>query len=337
MDPEVHTTPVTLRRSLFLIPLVVLLISSLVALFFYFRSHKQGDFVSGFVAGPEDNLTSTNGRTNLVFLGFGGDGHEGVDLTDSMIFISLSHSTHSVSMLSIPRDIWVDSMKAKVNTAFHYGNARREGGGLDLTKSSVSEITGQPIHYALALDFTGFVTAIDAVGGIDVEVEREFDDYKYPIPGKEEAQPESDRYEHLRFNKGLTQMDGATALKFARSRYSQGEEGTDFARSKRQQKIILAFKDKLLSSQTLLNPDRLQEVVGSFRSNLDTDMKDGEFGSFFRFFTTFSNNGQRLVSLTLDDLLETPTNRSLYQGHWVLAPVTDWPTIHDYVAKNLAE
>lgn len=336
MDPEA-TAPTTSTRRPLLLALLVVAALALTGLFFYFRQRAESRFVSGLVTNPAYNLLSTDHRTNLVFLGLGGESHVAGDLTDSIMFISLSHVNNSITLLSIPRDIWVTTMQAKINTAYHYGNDRREGGGRDLAKSAVSEITGQPIHYALALDFEGFVAAIDAVGGIDVDVERTFDDFEYPIPGKETAEPEGDRYEHLHFDQGLTHMDGELALKFARSRHAEGEEGTDFARQERQQKIILAFKDKLLASETLLNLQTIENIVNSFRSSIDTDIEDDEFGSFFRFFLAFEKSGQSIQSLSLDDFLSTPQNKSPYQGQWVLIPTNSWDEIHDHVAKNLAE
>lgn len=335
MDPEVVTTPTVSRRFqplLIILALVVLLFSGL---FFYFRSHRSQEFVPGLVSNPLDNLASTAGRTNLVFLGFGGEGHQAADLTDSMIFVSLSHLDSSITLLSIPRDIWVDTMVAKINTAYYYGNERREGGGLDLAKSAVSEITGQPVHYALALDFQGFVEAIDAIGGIDLEIKNSFDDYQYPIPGKEDAEPESERYEHLHFDAGPAHLDGELALKFARSRHAEGEEGTDFARSARQQQIITAFQDKLLSSETLLKLDVLKDLFSRFRDNIDTDITDGEFGSFFRFFLNYQAANRPGQSLSLDDYLTSPKDSTPYQKQWVLIPTSSWEEIHGYVQDSL--
>jgi len=337
MDPAVNSPPVVSRRPLFILVAILLLFTLLILGFFYLRSRKGSNFVSGFVSDPGTSLASTAGRTNLVFLGIGGENHEAGDLTDSMIFLSLSHADSSLAIMSLPRDIWVDTMAAKINTAYHYGSTRREGGGLDLAKSAVAEVTGQPIHYALALDFEGFVAAIDAVGGIDVIVTQAFDDYKYPIPGQEDAEPESARYEHLHFDAGPTHMDGTTALKFARSRHAEGDEGTDFARSARQQLIIMAFKDKLLASQTLLNLETLKNIYNSFQSSVDTDIKEGEFGSFFRFFLKYQQANTPSLSLSIDDYLVNPLNRSSYQGQWVLIPEQNWAAIHDYVAQTLAQ
>ena len=338
MDPEVKVKPVFLLPRSLLIAAIVLL-SVLIAGFagFYFWSKTTRAVVTGLVADPATNLDSTVNRTNLVVMGTGGEGHQGGDLTDSMIFISLSHLTHSVTMISIPRDIWVTSLKAKVNTAYHYGNEKRSGGGLDLARSAVSEILGQPVHYSLSLDFAGFVKVIDALGGIDVDVLRTFDDYKYPIPGREDAEPESERYTHLHFDAGMTHMDGTTALQFARSRHAEGDEGTDFARSSRQQKIILATRDKILSSETLLSYDTLKNLLAGITSSMDTDIEEDEFASLFRFFLAYENSSQSLHAVDITSLVSNPKNTREYGGQWVLVPSVSWDNIYTYVAQNLAE
>ena len=80
---------------------------------------------------------------------------------------------------------------------------------------------GQPVHYALLIDFSSFKKAIDVLGGVDVNVERSFDDFHFPIEGKENDSCNGDptfscRYEHVSFKKGWQKMDGDTALKFAK-------------------------------------------------------------------------------------------------------------------------
>lgn len=305
-------------------------------IWWYLRYHASGQVVTGLAQDPAQTLQNVNGRTNVVFLGIGGEDHEGGDLTDSIIVFSYDHPSQRATLIPIPRDIWVPSLQARINTAYHYGNERREGGGRDLMKSSVSEVIGQPIAYVVVLDFHGFETTIDTIGGIDVDVAQSFDDYLYPIAGKEDAEPESARYEHLHFDKGMTHMNGATALKFARSRHAEGDEGTDFARSKRQEKVILAFKDKLLSSKTLLNITTLQNLVSSVSDSLDTDIKDIEAGAFIRLFLSYAQSGKSPTSVSIEDLYLVPKNKSAYQNQWVLIPKTNIGDIHAYVAKALS-
>lgn len=308
---------------------VTFLILFSLSLAWYAKNNSAQKIVSGVVADPISVLANEGGVTNVLLLGMGGEGHAGGDLTDSILLASLSLKSGSAKMLAIPRDIWVPSMQAKINTAYHYG-------GTDLAKTAVAEILGVPVHYVFILDFAGFTRAIDAVGGIDVMVENTFDDFKYPIPGKENVEPESDRYQHLHFEKGLTHMDGSTALQFARSRYAVGEEGTDFARGKRQEKIILAFRHKVFSTQTLLNANTLDNLKQSVLSSVITDIDAKQQGAFLKFFLGMEGLSE-LSTVSLDEYLVNPKPSALYQGQWVLLPSPDSQTLKSYVQSQLAQ
>lgn len=291
------------------------------------RLLKSPSTLTNLSRDPAESLESTNGRTNVLLLGMGGASHEAGDLTDSIILVSFNHQTKKLALISIPRDLWVESMVAKINTAYFYGRQRQEdGGGIVLAKAAVEEVLGLPVHYAFALDFSGFKEAIDLVGGVEVLVERTFDDYKYPIPGMENALPEESRYEHLHFDAGLQTMDGERALKFVRSRMSEDEEGTDFARSSRQRKVILAFKDKVLSSETLLNPTKLTELVSLYGQYIHTDIADADYGSFARMALLVKGDEVKSIALTTDDqetgqvgILMVGDKRN-YDGQYVLIP-----------------
>lgn len=302
----------------------------------YAKSHLAQNLVSGVVSSPADVLQNASGRTGVVLLGVGGDGHAGGDLTDSILFLSFNLASNTAIMIPIPRDIWIPSLQAKINTAYHYGNLARSSGGRDLIKSAVAETLGVPVHYVLALDFQGFVQAIDAVGGLDVEVTRSFDDFKYPIPGQETVLPESDRYQHIHFDQGLNHMDGATALKFARSRYAVGEEGTDFARASRQEKIILAFRAKVFSKGTIFNSTTMNNLKDSLTSSIDTDIDAREQGSFVKVLLALGNQAN-IKSLPLTDYLENPKSTKDYGGQWVLIPTPSLQALQSYVKTNLAE
>ena len=268
------------------------------------------------VTPPEDILRTTSGRTNFLLLGMGGASHEAADLTDTLMFVSLNPLTKDTVLLSIPRDLWIASLRAKINTAYHYG-------GLTAAKTAVTEILGQPIHYAVTLDFTGFTQTIDLVGGINITVPQTFDDFQYPIPGQETAPP-ADRYEHLHFDAGRQHLDGATALKYVRSRNAEGEQGTDFARSRRQQQVISAFKDKLFSAQTLLNPTRLLELKRTLSASLIHDLSDAEILALTKLAIGFSSTHLRSGALdTESGLLIHPPVSPRYDSQWVLIPRDD--------------
>lgn len=272
------------------------------------------------VTPPEDILRAASGRTNFLILGMGGAGHEAADLTDTIMFISLNPVTKDTVLLSIPRDLWVASLRAKINTAYHYG-------GLTAAKTAITAILGQPVHYAVTLDFAGFTEVIDLVGGINITVPATFDDFQYPVPGQETA-PLDERYEHLHFDAGPQRLDGTTALKYVRSRNAQGDQGSDFARSRRQQQVISAFKDKLFSAQTLLHPTRLLELKRTLSASLIHDLSDAEILALAKLAIGFSTASIR--SGNLDALLYHPPISSRYDSQWVLTPRAD-QNLKDYV------
>src|SRR3989344_2467245 len=322
---------------------IVILSGLAMALFIVIKlvSPYTGAFSSLFTP-LTSQLTHSSGRTNIIFLGIGGPGHEAPDLTDTIILASIKLDTGQVSLLSIPRDIWVPSMRAKVNTAYHYGNLRRPAdGGLILAKSSVSEVTGQPVHYAAVLDFTAFVSAVDRLGGIDVEVLESFTDDRYPLPGREEddcggQDPEClCRYEAITFTKGPTHMDGQLALKHARSRHSTADsEGTDYARSRRQVQVIKAIQTKVVfMAKYPRNWSTLKAVYDSLSSSLVTDFPKDQTITLTRLGLMARKHDLATAALSDPDTLYHPPVSPLYDNQWVLIPRDNNPQIvFDFVA-----
>lgn len=291
---------------------------------------------------PASSLKTTAGRTNLLLLGMGGKGHEGAELTDSMVVVSIHHQSKKATLISVPRDLYSEPYQTKINAVYYYGEQKQPGGGLLLVKAAVEEMTGVPIHYAFTIDFTGFKQAVDLLGGIDVNVEHSFDDYKYPIPGQENAQPESDRYEHLHFDAGWQHLDGDRALKFVRSRYAEGEEGTDYARSRRQQKVMLAIRDKVISSGTFLQPEKISDILNLYGQYIHTDLIFDNYVAFAKLALLVNRDNLNSIPLTTGDpdknilgVLENPSP-SAYQGQWVLiARDRNWEALRQYIANEL--
>ena len=312
---------VGLTRLLF----IVLIILSAIGFFWFLRNRSP--LSSTLKNLSTSSLAQHQGRTNILVMGRGGDGHEAPDLTDTIIFISLSHSGSSPLILSIPRDVWVPSLKAKINSAFHFGLERQSTpAGILLAKSAVSEIINQPVHYAVIIDFSTFVKALDLIGGLDINVDRTFDDFRYPIPGRESdpcgGDPETKcRYEHLRFEVGLRHMDGATALKYVRSRNSlDPEEGNDYARSRRQGKVISTAKAKLLSRDLLKQPVLYRQLYDLFAATTFTDIPSDLYFPLARLATRAKDEPVRSASLAEPDQLYHPPLSPLYQNQWVLVP-----------------
>lgn len=219
-------------------------------------------------------LKSSRDVTSVLLLGKGGEGHTAPDLTDTIIDVFVSRS-EKISLLSLPRDIWIPEIRAKINSAY-YWDKQRENEDYELTRLSVESVTNVSPDYIVVVDFSMFQDLVDALGGIEVVVENSFIDKKFPILGKEEDLCDGDRsfacrYETVSFEQGNQKMDGKIALKFVRSRNSEGDEGTDLAREKRQQKIIDAIKNKLLS-EIIFDPQKTFVMINSVFSNIETNI-----------------------------------------------------------------
>lgn len=233
-------------------------------------------------------------RINFLLMGIGGPGHDGPYLTDTIILASFKPSTKEASMVSIPRDLIVPTGNGsylKVNHVY----ALTQKDGLDkafaTTKQVISDTFGIPIHYMGIVDFRGFIKLIDTIGDIDVTVDRDFTDYQFPN--------NTSGIETVSFKKGKQKMDGSTALNFARSRHGNNGEGSDFARSKRQQKILLATKEKLSSFNTLFNPQKITALFGLVNDYTKTDIEPWEVVKLIQM--TKDTDSNKVTTLSLDD------------------------------------
>ncbi len=217
-----------------------------------------------------------NNRINILLLGIGGKGHDGGYLTDTIMIASIEPSTNKVAMVSIPRDLAVpieDMGWQKINHIDAYAEVEKPGSGGLAVSQAVSDLLNIPIDYYLRIDFTGFINIVDKLGGLEVTVENTLDDYRYPVLGREKADDWDSRFEHLHVEKGLQKMDGKLALKFARSRHGIRGEGSDFARARRQQLIIQAFKDKALKLSNIFKPTMIAEIITEFSEHVSTNLK----------------------------------------------------------------
>ena len=284
------------------------------------------------------SLKSTEGRINVLLLGMSGGSYEGPDLTDTMIVASVSKIGPAISLLSLPRDIWSETLKDKINSAYHYGEEKRKGGGKVLAKAIVEDVTGLVVHYVIVIDFSKFENLIDIVGGVDIVVPKAFIDTEYPVAGKENDDCGGDitfacRYETVQFQAGYQHMDGKTALRYVRSRHAEGDEGTDFARGVRQQDIIVALKEKIMKSKPWLHPNTSLKLLQIADVATDTDMTIGEQLTMGKYL--ISVQLQAITKISIEPLLITPP--SWMYGRYVLVPEKDYETIHAFIKSTLTQ
>ncbi len=291
---------------------------------------------------PITILLSTNsvkkidGTVNILILGIPGGSHEGPNLSDSITVAHYDFKTNHLTTIGIPRDIWSNTLRDKINTAYAYGEAKQEDGGLKLAKAEVGAILGMPIQYSVVISFTKFKDLVDFLGGIDVSVEKSFTDKDFPIEGKENDNCNGDlkyrcRYETVAFREGLIHMNGATALKFVRSRHAEGEEGGDFSRSGRQQLVIAALKNKVIDIAKSYNIKKLEDLYRKADSLVNRDVTNQELAMIVKSF--FLKKNYKQINLFLPEELFLVPNYIDYDGKYVLIPKSgSMNSVYKYVA-----
>jgi LCP family protein required for cell wall assembly len=351
---------------------------------------------------PEPSFT-------VALVGYGGAGHDGAYLTDSIMVARILLQQKKIVLLSLPRDLWVQlpsgdtpPAAAKVNAAFAMGLSgdrlypnrtaeyRGAAGGGNALKYELQQITGWTVDRYLGIDFLGFAKTIDALGGITVNVERTFDDYEYPISGREDAVcahsyplptdtttggespaptptvessptplPPVDtgvlvmedeivagrldphtpnllskdvrlypcRYEHLHFEAGPQTMNGATALKFVRSRHAV-QDGSDFGRSRRQQLFLLAVLDQVFRLNFIA---KIPDVYATVRSNIMTDFTAVDIASWLAQANEVRQYPITHIALTNQNYLELAMSADRQSILQPTAGIFNWSDIQNWL------
>lgn len=213
------------------------------------------------------------GQINVLLLGMRGNNMPGGGLlADTIMLVMAKPQENKVSILSIPRDLWVkhpdNSAQSKINSIHALYEEKGEGKGMEAMKQVIGEITGLPVHYAVRIDFVGFKELVDTVGGVDVYLDKPF---------SEPTQFEEENALDFSLPTGRNHIDGQKALFFVRARYAS----SDFERAKRQQQVLLALKDKLLSLGTLADFGKVNNILNVLGEDVRTDMDISEMKKFF--------------------------------------------------------
>jgi LCP family protein required for cell wall assembly len=236
---------------------------------------------------PELLKGEGRGRINILLLGRGGGSHDAPDLTDTLMIASVDPVNKTATLLSLPRDLWVnvpDKGVMKINAAWQSGVYKYHGkmvnnsidpkavkAGFDSVDQTIEDVLGLTIDYNVMIDFQAFQQAIDTVGGVNVNVPADLID---PTMAWENAN------NPVLAKAGPQTFDGKHALIYARSR----ETSSDFARSQRQRSLLVGLKSKVVNLGTLSNPLKISGLINSFGNNIQTDLS--------------LNNASRLYNLT---------------------------------------
>ncbi|HEX5744106.1 MAG TPA: LCP family protein [Candidatus Saccharimonadales bacterium] len=310
----------------------------------YFKLHKV---FRGSAAALDDNQDpdllrgESTGRVNILLLGRGGAGHDAPDLTDTMMLASIDVVNDKTTLISLPRDLWVNVPGAgvmKLNAVFETGEFNYLGqqapgttdpkaiqAGYDLVDQAVEDVLGIDVHYNALVNFHAFEQAVNAVGGVRVNVPEDLVD---PTMSWENGDSP------VIAKSGVHDFTGAKALRYVRSRATTD----DFSRTERQRAVLVALKSKVVSAGTLSNPLKLSSLIDSFGDNVDSDLS--------------VKNAQRLYQLTKDirsadtesvgfDKGESPlvTTGNVYGQSVVLpkAGLFEYDAIHRFIRLQLKD
>ena len=213
-----------------------------------------------------------NGQETVNFLLIGSDRRSGTSFrTDTMVIVIVRPLEGQVSLISIPRDLWVSipgSDNQRINTAYQLGDRiGYPGGGPGLLKDTILYNLGIRIDHTAMVDFDGFRQIVDTLGGVDVPVSCAYTDWRLIDPSYD---PENENNWYLyTAGPGLMHMDGDLALWYARSR----QRSSDFDRGRRQQEVLRALFSQALKSDTI---SRIPELYNNFKETVVTDLGLGD-------------------------------------------------------------
>ena len=290
----------------------------------------------------QNGYMNTSDRTNLLVMGYGGGTHDGAYLTDSMLVVSLLPQSHHTSLVSVPRDLWIQypptsGQYTKINSVYEFAsnNNKNAVAGGDAAAQKVALVTGMNVKYWLTIDFSGFRKVIDTIGGIDVYVP---DSFNACYPKNDDASVDAS-WIKVQFNKGMQHMDGNTAIEYARAREplevcGKGTsenlaELTDFGRSARQQIIVKAVLSKIKQSSTW---PKIYAAMDALKQAIYTNMSLADLSEFA---LKMDLNDTKAAHIGLSNQNVLADGQSP-DGQYILQPQNgDWSLIPKYIQQHL--
>jgi LCP family protein required for cell wall assembly len=287
-----------------------------------------------------------DGRVNILLLGRGGEGHEGADLTDTILVASIDPVNKEAALLSIPRDLYVKPTSGgytKINAVF--ANAKnsslantsqkdssRDQKATDAGFKAVEEVIqskiGIPVHYHAMVDFEGFKKAIDTVGGVDANVAE--------ANTVTEVMYLDGRNYKLDVGTGPQHFDGTRALAFSRSRHTSARG--DFDRSERQRLIMVALKNKIMSAGTYSNPLKVNQLMSDFGNHIQTNLSTGEVMRLYQIGQGLDSS--KIASVGLADPPNNYVTTDMINGQSVVVPragTDNFKEIQSFVRNRLRD
>lgn len=311
----------------------------------------------------------------VVLLGYGGGGHEGGYLTDTMILGYIQPKKQKITLISIPRDLWVplqtsaeETKHFKINAAYAVGKDDKKypqkpvqytgpAGGGAMAIDAIKMVTGLNVEHFATLSFAGFTKSIDTLGGVTVKVPLTFDDFYYPIEGEEKNTcgfSETDiatataalkgdkleqfftcRFEHLHFDAGEQQMDGTTALKFVRSRHSAQAGAGGDFARSQRQRALIQGIKEQIFSVGFL--PKMVPFITSLKQDFETDIDLDTMRSYVSRADEFRGYKISSISLSTDNVLSIGTSADRQSIVMPKEGIDQWQGIQQYIQDQLNE
>lgn len=351
-----------MNKKLFLLIFALIsLASSAIATYVFYSNKKAGEtqpqvlaLQTTFNINPEFENKDTFA---ILLLGYGGAGHEGGFLSDVIQVVLFDFQKQEIAFISIPRDLFVslpNGTTGKINTAFSLGDKSDPiHSGAEVAKQMATTVTGVPIDAFISVDFVGFQVAVGGLlDGLEVNVTEALDDPWYPIEGKQqdtcgkspeevaeltntlsgfelESQFEC-RYKRIQFPVGKQHMEGGDALAYVRSRHSSS--GGDFSRSKRQQNVLLALREKLFTLDAL---EKIPEFYKTMIALVDTDLDIDMISTLAPKLATTRNMQTKSITLSTENVF---VNSKSSAGAFIVVPkagLNNWQETWDFVTSQL--
>jgi len=360
----------------------ILVLTALFFGYFFYKANStvnkittKGGIISSFtkkITGKEVKLKGEEeGRINIAILGMRGKGVVGGgQLADTIIIASFirdnkegDKENYDISLMSVPRDLFVttpDGRKAKINYVYAEGAQKGEGQGLEYMKKMLSEVVGQPIHYAASINFKAFSDVVDALGGVEITRDKEFIEpvqfydknicdgdkggvFTIPIPGDFDIKYKkngkiSAKYPYC-LNKdaecggvfkvpaGTTNLNGEQALCYVRARATS----SDFDRARRQQEVIGILRQKATNIGTLDSIGKINKFLSVLGNNVQVDLEPWEMERIFNLYVNKVSDkkikAHKVLENTEKGLLYAPAKTESH-GYTLLPRGNDYSQIH---------
>lgn len=341
------TSKITLKRTVVTLALIILVIGGWVGGKFAYNTHKVfgGNILS--VLKTTKLKGEENGRVNILLAGNSADdiGHNGGQLTDSIMVISVDTKNHKAFLLSIPRDLYVDigeSGHGKINEAYVDGEATKFNesdfprGGMGQLEQVVEDTLGMKMNYYALVNYNALKQAVDAVGGVDFTVKS-----KDPRGLYDPNIDYSTNKPLVKLTNGVHHLNGQQALNLSRARGDSGRSygfpASDFDRTEHQRQLLVAIKGKVASSGVIANPTKLTALSDVLGNNVKTDFGISQVRRLYDLTKDISGGNIQSLSLNSANGKNLLASYSTPSGQSALAPAAgldDYSDIQSFILKQ---